>query len=62
MTDYEKIEQHLISVAARKRDNKIRQAKAEIDTIQREYVAYMDGVVDAIRYITGVAKVDDDNG
>ncbi len=62
MPDYEKIEQHLISVAARKRDNKIRQAKAEIDTIQREYVAYMDGVVDAIRYITGVAKEDADNG
>lgn len=62
MLDYEKIEQHLISVAAEKRGSKIRQAKAEIDTIQREYEAYMDGVVDAIRYITGVAKVDDDNG
>lgn len=62
MLDCEKIEQHLISVAAGKRDSKIRQAKAEIDTIQREYEAYIDGVVDAIRYITGVAKVDDDNG
>nr|DAW60960.1 MAG TPA: hypothetical protein [Caudoviricetes sp.] len=62
MLDYEKIEQYLISVAGKKRDKKILQAKAEMDTIQREYVAYMDGVVDAIRYITGVAKVDDDNG
>lgn len=62
MLDYEKIEQHLISVAAEKRGSKIRQAKAEIDTIQREYEAYMDGVVDAIRYITGTAKVGDDNG
>lgn len=62
MLDYEKIEQYLISVAGEKRDKKILKAKAEMDTIQREYVAYMDGVVDAIRYITGVAKVDDDNG
>lgn len=62
MADYEKIEQHLISAAGRKRDSKIRQAKAEIDTIQREYVAYMDGVVDAIRYITGMVKESDDNG
>lgn len=62
MLDYEKIEQHLISVAAGKRDKKILQAKAEMDTIQREYEAYIDGVVDAIRYITGTAKVDDDNG
>lgn len=62
MLDYEKIEQHLISVAAGKRDKKILQAKAEMDTIQREYEAYIDGVVDAIRYITGTAKVGDDNG
>lgn len=62
MTDYEKIEQHLISAAGRKRDSKIRQAKAEIDTIQREYVAYMDGVVDAIGYITGTVKAGDSNG
>ncbi len=61
MDDYEKIEQHLISAAGRKRDSKIRQAKAEIDTIQREYVAYMDGVVDAIRYITGEGKRKENN-
>lgn len=39
MADYEKIEQYLISVAGKKRDKKLLQAKAEMDAIQREYVA-----------------------
>lgn len=41
----------LTNAEGRKRDIKLAKARAEIDTIQREHEAYLDGVCDAIKEI-----------
>lgn len=60
---YEEIGKRLMSVASRKRDMKQLEAQAEIKTIQREYEAYTDGVLDAVKAIKQeVAKDGAGNG
>ena len=55
----EKLEQifnDLTRAHARKRDNALSKAKAEIEAIQREDTAYYDGVYDTIKEIKNALK------
>ena len=60
----EKLEQifnDLTRAHARKRDNALIKAKAEIEAIQREDNAYYDGVYDTIKEIKNALKQEADN-
>lgn len=59
MDKYDEIIRRLSAVADRKRDLKKAKAKAEIDAIDREYVAYVDGVYDAVKTIRAEAAMAD---
>lgn len=58
MNKYDEIESRLTSMANRNRDLRFLKAQAEIDAIQREYEAYTDGVLDAIKAIKQAAGKD----
>lgn len=58
MDKYDEIINHLSATADRKRDLKKVKAKAEIDAIDREYVAYVDGVYDAVKQIRAAEDMD----
>lgn len=51
MDKYDEIISRLSASADRKRDIKQAKAKAEIESIDREYTAYIDGVYDAVKAI-----------
>ena len=51
MDKYDEIISRLSDRANRKRDMKQAKAKAEFDSIDREYTAYIDGVYDAVKAI-----------
>ena len=57
----ERIFNDLTCAHARKRDNALIKAKAEIEAIQREDTAYYDGVYDAIKEIKNALKQEADN-
>lgn len=54
MHKYDEIGERLMSIAGRKRDMKQLEAQAELKAIQREYEAYTDGVLDAVKAIKQV--------
>lgn len=61
----EKLEQifnDLTRAHARKRDNALIKAKAEIEAIQREDTAYYDGVYDTIKEIKNALKQEANDG
>lgn len=62
MHKYDEIGERLMSIASRKREMKQLEAQAELKAIQREYEAYTDGVLDAVRAIKAAAKDGDGNG
>lgn len=51
MSKYDKILGDLMTSAGRKRDCLLCKARAEMDTVNREYTAYIDGAADAIKEI-----------
>lgn len=60
MHKYDEIGERLISIASRTRDIKKLEAQAELKAIQREYVAYTDGVLDAVNAIKQAEQKDGD--
>ena len=57
MDQYEVIASRLISAADLKRNYAQIKAKAEIDAINREYEAYVDGVYDAVKQIRSAEDI-----
>lgn len=51
MIDFDKILDDLEKGRNRKRDMALVKAHAEIDSINREYEAYLDGIYDAVKVI-----------
>lgn len=51
MIDFDKIIDDLDRGRYRKREVALTKAQAEIDTINREYEAYVDGIYDAVKMI-----------
>ena len=62
MHKFDEIGEYLMSIARRNREIKQVEAQAELKAIQREYEAYTDGVLDAVRAIKAAAKEADGNG
>ena len=58
MHKYDEIGERLMSIASRKRDINQLEAQAELKAIQREYVAYTDGVLDAVKAIKQAEQKD----
>lgn len=56
MDKYDEIANRLMTIAGRKRDIKLIEAKAEINAIDREYGAYLDGLSDAVKAIREAEK------
>ena len=57
MDKYDEIANRLSAAADRKRTMAQIKAQAEIDAINREYAAYVDGVDDAIRQIRAAEEM-----
>lgn len=62
MDKYDEIANRLSAAADRKRTMAQIKAQAEIDAINREYAAYVDGVDDAIRQIRVAEEMDGKGG
>ena len=62
MDKYDEIANRLSAAADRKRTMAQIKAQAEIDAINREYAAYVDGVDDAIRQIRAAEEMDGKGG
>ena len=60
MHKYDEIGDRLISMAGRKRDMKQIEARAALETIQKEYEAYTDGVLDAVKAIRAAQSKEGD--
>ena len=54
MDKYDEIRERLISIADRSRNMKQTKAQAEIEAIDREYKAYVEGVLDTLNSIKGM--------
>ena len=62
MGKYDEIICSLSAAADRKRDLKKAKAKAEIDAIDREYFAYIDGIYDAVKQIRAAEETAGEGG
>lgn len=62
MTKYDEISERLMSIASRKRDTNQMKAQIELKTIQREYEAYTDGVLDALKAIKQAMQREEQDG
>ena len=62
MDKYDEIANRLSAAADRKRAIAQIKAKAEIDAINREYTAYVDGVYDAMKQIRAAEKIAGEGG
>ena len=62
LTKYDEIGERLMSIASRKRDTKQMEAQIELKTIQREYEAYTDGVLDALKAIKQAMPREEQDG
>jgi len=60
MNKYDEIGEYLMSIARRNREIKQVEAQAELKAIQREYDAYTDGVLDAVKAIKQAVAKDGD--
>ena len=60
MNKYDEIGEYLMSIARRNREIKQVEAQAELKAIQREYEAYTDGVLDAVKAIKQAVAKDGD--
>ena len=56
MDKYDEIANRLMAIADRNRDIKQIKAQAEIDAINREYGAYVDGLFDMVKAIRQAEK------
>ena len=54
--EFDAIQKALINKMSRKKDIALAAAQKEIDTIQREYDAYFDGVDDALKAVRAAMK------
>lgn len=59
--DFDAILENLDCKAKQKRDIALATAKAELETIQQKYVAYYDGVYDALKAVKIVLKKQEDD-
>ena len=58
--EFDAIQKALINKMSRKKDIALAAAQKEIDTIQREYDAYFDGVYDALKAVRNAMKKEED--
>lgn len=56
--DLEKVLDRLANEHARKRDELLIKARAEIETIEREYTAYYSGAFDAVKAVSALLKAE----